>query len=79
MGFLFIRSFYTPYNGDYILGGKIMMNKKEIAQLFTGILLLVGNIIGGHYITGGIILLLAIMFLSIWFIAIYYSMKFPED
>ena len=66
-----------------------MMNKKEIAQLFTGILLLVGNIIdvivsiiliiGGHYITGGIILLLAIMFLSVWFIALYYEIKFPED
>lgn len=66
-----------------------MINKKEIAQLFTGILLLVGSIIdvivsiiliiGGHYITGGIILLLAIMFLSVWFIAIYYEIKFPED
>ena len=66
-----------------------MMKKQEIAQLFVGVVMLVGNIIdvivsiiliiGGHYITGGIILLLAIMFLSVWFIAIYYAIKFPED
>lgn len=66
-----------------------MMNKKEIAQLFAGIMLLVCSIIdvvvsiilivGGHYITSGIILLSAIIFLSTWFIAIYYTMKFPED
>lgn len=66
-----------------------MMNKKEIAQLFTGIMLLVCSIIdvvvsiiliiGGHYITGGTILLSAIIFLSTWFIAIYYTMKFSED
>ena len=66
-----------------------MMKKQEIAQLFVGVVMLVGNIIdvivsiiliiGGHYITGGIILLLAIMFLSVWFIAAYYAIKFPED
>lgn len=65
------------------------MDKKEMAQTFAGIMVLVASIIdtiisiiliiGGHYITGGAVLLTAVMFLATWFLAIYYTIKFPED